>query len=248
MDSSFQFRATIVEYEKEGQVGKVDLDHGAHKDNENIGEGGSVRKDEENIIADSNKSTLGQKGKWKIIGPPLKQRDTMEIEVELQHQKRKSDNIEGSDGEKKQSNQPHVRGKGFRFSVMWLRDPQCDEVVKEAWQEGLYKTGGSPFVNYMESYLDRLADIQSILSIPLSVRMPRDKLAWAYTSKGNFTVRSVYKITVVEFMATRMEGTSNDVANKTFTLLASLVNKTADPKLKVQFEICLEVYAELLAE
>ena len=52
MDSSFQFRVTIVEYEKEGQVDKVDLDHRAHKDNGNIGEGGSVRKDEENIIVD----------------------------------------------------------------------------------------------------------------------------------------------------------------------------------------------------
>uniref|UniRef100_A0A7N2LFD6 Uncharacterized protein n=1 Tax=Quercus lobata TaxID=97700 RepID=A0A7N2LFD6_QUELO len=218
MDSSFQFRATMVEYEKEGQVDKVDLDHGAHKDNGNIGEGGSVRKDEENIIVDSNKSTLPQKGKWKRIGLPLKQRDTMEIEVELQHQKRKSDNIEGSDGEKKQSdgqsgdlallwkpeskvevkglsrwyidacidydnrgeiwwltgfyghpdtnrreetcNQPHGRGKVFRFEVMWLRDPQCDVVVEETWQEGLYKTGGSPFVNYMESYRDRLGILE----------------------------------------------------------------------------------------
>ena len=58
------------------------------------------------------------------------------------------------------SNQPHGRGKVFRFEVMWLRDPQCDVVVEEAWQEGLYKTGGSPFVNYMESYRDRLGILE----------------------------------------------------------------------------------------
>ena len=54
-----------------------------------------------------------------------------------------------------------------------------------------------------------LADVHSILSIPLSVRMPRDKLVWAFTLKGNFTVCSAYKIVVVDFMATHMEGTSN---------------------------------------
>ena len=52
-------------------------------------------------------------------------------------------------------------------------------------------------------------DVQSILSIPLSVRMPQDRLVWAFTSKGNFTVRSAYKIVVAESMEIRMEGTSN---------------------------------------
>lgn len=67
----------------------------------NTGEGGSVRKDEENIIVGSNKPTSAQNEKWKRIGPPPKQQDTMEIEVELQYQKRKSDTIEGSEGGKK---------------------------------------------------------------------------------------------------------------------------------------------------
>ena len=91
-----------MEYEKEGHIDKVDLDHGAYMDNVNIKEVGIVRKDEENINVGSNKSTSAQKGKWKRVDPPPKQQETMEIEVELQHQKRKFDTIEGSDGEKKQ--------------------------------------------------------------------------------------------------------------------------------------------------
>lgn len=72
-----------MEYEKEGHVDKVDLDHGTYMDNGNIKEGGIVRKDEENINVGSNKSTSAQKGKWKRIDPPPKQQETMKIEVEL---------------------------------------------------------------------------------------------------------------------------------------------------------------------
>ena len=46
--------------------------------------------------------------------------------------------------------------------------------------------------------------------------MPRDKLVWDFTSKGNFIVRSAYKITVVDSMATRMEGTLNGEDHKAF--------------------------------
>ena len=59
-------------------------------------------------------------------------------------------------------------------------------------------------------------DVHSILSIPLSVRMPRDKLVRTFTSKGNFTIRSAYKIVVANSMATHMEGTSNGEDHITF--------------------------------
>lgn len=45
---------------------------------------------------------------------------------------------------------------------MWLQDPRCDEVVQKAWQEGLYKTGGSPFVNCMECCRDRLVSLNKL--------------------------------------------------------------------------------------
>ncbi|KAL4615193.1 hypothetical protein ACB092_07G106400 [Castanea dentata] len=37
-------------------------------------------------------------------------------------------------------------------------------------------------------------DAVAILSIPLSYRLPMDRLVWAYTPRGVFTVRSVYKV------------------------------------------------------
>lgn len=36
----------------------------------------------------------------------------------------------------------------------------------------------------------------SILSIPLSSHKPRDKLVWAYTPKGNFTMNSAHKVAI----------------------------------------------------
>jgi len=39
---------------------------------------------------------------------------------------------------------------------MRLQDPQCDEVVKEAWHDGLFKLSGCSFENCMENYRDRL--------------------------------------------------------------------------------------------
>ena len=43
-------------------------------------------------------------------------------------------------------------------------------------------------------------DVQSILSIPLSSCLPQDRLVWAYTPKGKFTVHSVYKIALDKAM------------------------------------------------
>ena len=44
----------------------------------------------------------------------------------------------------------------FRFEAMWLCDPQCDEVVQEAWYEGLCKPSGSPFTNCINNCRTRL--------------------------------------------------------------------------------------------
>ena len=39
-------------------------------------------------------------------------------------------------------------------------------------------------------------DATAILSIPLSYRLPMDRLVWAYTPRGVFTVRSAYKVVI----------------------------------------------------
>ena len=44
----------------------------------------------------------------------------------------------------------------FKFEAMWLRDPQCDEVVQEAWYEGVCKPGGYPFTNCINNCRSRL--------------------------------------------------------------------------------------------
>ena len=71
--------------------------------------------------------------------------------------------------------------------------------------------------------------VQSILSIPLRVRIPQDRLVWAFTPKGNFTIRNAYKIVVAESMETLMEGTSNGENHKSFWRRPwglNLMNKT----------------------
>ena len=61
---------------------------------------------------------------------------------------------------------PHIRLQPqggvelFRFEAMWLQDPQCDEVVQEAWQEGLYRPGGCQFLNFLDSCLNCLNSYQ----------------------------------------------------------------------------------------
>ena len=39
-------------------------------------------------------------------------------------------------------------------------------------------------------------DIACILGIPLSEHKPRDRIIWAYTPKGKFTVNSAYKVAI----------------------------------------------------
>ena len=54
-------------------------------------------------------------------------------------------------------------------------------------------------------------EAENILSIPLSTRMPLDKLVWAATPNGTFTVKSAYWIVVVMKEA-EQEGTSGNAS------------------------------------
>ena len=46
--------------------------------------------------------------------------------------------------------------KHFRFEAMWLYDARCAEVVRDAWEFGLYVPTGHPLQNCISSYNERL--------------------------------------------------------------------------------------------
>ena len=54
-----------------------------------------------------------------------------------------------------------------------------------------------------------LDDAKAILSIPLNIKLPGDRLVWAYTPKVNFTVRSAYKLAVDLGIGNTSGGASN---------------------------------------
>lgn len=54
-------------------------------------------------------------------------------------------------------------------------------------------------------------DAFAIMSIPLSSRLPRDRLVWAYTPKWNFTVRSAYKVALSLATTSSGEASSNRI-------------------------------------
>ena len=54
------------------------------------------------------------------------------------------------------------------------------------------------------------------MSIPLSERLPADRLVWAYMPKGNFTIRSAYKVVVALSSNNNSKGSSNEQKSKSF--------------------------------
>ena len=54
-----------------------------------------------------------------------------------------------------------------------------------------------------------LDDAKAILSIPLNIKLPGDRLVWAYTPKVNFTVRSAYQLAVGLEIGNTSGGASN---------------------------------------
>ena len=49
-----------------------------------------------------------------------------------------------------------IKQKIFCFKAMWVKDPRCDEVVNESWQEGLNKFSGYQFKNCIDTCRERL--------------------------------------------------------------------------------------------
>ena len=54
------------------------------------------------------------------------------------------------------------------------------------------------------------------MSIPLSERLPADRLVWAYMPKGNFTIRSAYKVAMASSSNNNFGGSSNEQKSKSF--------------------------------
>ena len=50
----------------------------------------------------------------------------------------------------------------------------------------------------------------------LSTKLPGDRLVWAYTPKGNFTIRSAYKLAVDLRIGNTFGGASNVENDKIF--------------------------------
>ena len=51
-------------------------------------------------------------------------------------------------------------------------------------------------------------DAKVVLSIPLSSRLLADRLTWAYTPKGNFTVSSAYRVALLSSSNLSLETSS----------------------------------------
>ena len=59
-------------------------------------------------------------------------------------------------------------------------------------------------------------DATSILSIPLSRHKPQDRMIWAYTPKGRFTVNSTYKVAISITQTSRLAKTFHDSEQSQF--------------------------------
>ena len=84
---------------------------------------------------------------------------------------------------------------------------------------------------HMINQLFLLADVMSILSIPLSCHKPRDKLVWAYTPRGNFMVNSAYKVAISMTRCNSVAETSHGALHTSFW--RKIWNLHIPPKIKL---------------
>lgn len=59
-------------------------------------------------------------------------------------------------------------------------------------------------------------DVEAILGIPLSIRMPSDCLIWAKTNNGCFIVRNAYKVAMNLHRTDHTTSTSLDSSHRVF--------------------------------
>lgn len=73
----------------------------------------------------------------------------------------------------------------------------------------LIDTQSGTWRTYMVRQLFSSDDANAILSIPLSPRLPKDRLVWGFTSKGEFSVRSAYKVIMASYPSLNMGSPSD---------------------------------------
>ncbi|KAF3943108.1 hypothetical protein CMV_030299 [Castanea mollissima] len=94
-------------------------------------------------------------------------------------------------------------GKSGGLALLWKPDVKVDIQMVSRW--------------HIEAFID---SGETILSIPLSIRMPRDKMVWAGTPNGKFTVKSAYWLAKAMSTADH-EGTSaRQLAMYYFTVIS----------------------------
>ena len=59
-------------------------------------------------------------------------------------------------------------------------------------------------------------DVESILSIPISSKLPGDRLIWAGTNNGGFTVQSAYKVAILLYQLGDVATTSSNSQQRSF--------------------------------
>ena len=59
-------------------------------------------------------------------------------------------------------------------------------------------------------------DVESILSIPISSKLPGDRLIWAETNNGGFTVQSAYKVAMLLYQLGDVATTSSNSQQRSF--------------------------------
>ena len=59
-------------------------------------------------------------------------------------------------------------------------------------------------------------DVEAILSIPISAKLPGDRVIWAETSNGGFSVRSAYKVALCLHQTENVASASSNSQQRSF--------------------------------
>ncbi|KAL2896214.1 hypothetical protein RDABS01_037998 [Bienertia sinuspersici] len=101
---------------------------------------------------------------------------------------------------KNRSGKQRRRKKGFKFETCWLLDEECEPLVRRAWGKGrvwrcsrvnsLINVEQGDWNEELIAEVFEERDVKCILAIPLSERLPRDELIWAFSKDGDYSPKS----------------------------------------------------------